>query len=229
LNTEIKSFLENKGIDFIHFVDISLLSEKQNQGFPNAIILGIPLSPEFIRMIINTPNYVDEMVRTGKVKSDEFTEKEALTDKLADELTEYLRSKGFSAFSQSEDNLAKVGCYDFLTKTSPLPHKTIAGMAGLGWIGKHNLLVTSEYGSAISMCTVLTDAPLEKELRQPQESKCGNCTICVDICTPEAITGNSWKIDGKRSDLVDVFKCTQCLKCLVFCPWTQKYAERIIQ
>ncbi|MCF7792458.1 MAG: epoxyqueuosine reductase [Candidatus Cloacimonetes bacterium] len=224
LNLQIKSFLKKQGLDFIHFVDISNLPQKQNQVFSNALLLGIALSPEFIRMITEMPDYVDLMVRTGKVNSDEYVEKEAKVDYLADELATFLIEQGYNAYSQSENNLDKTGFYNTKTKTSPLPHKTIAGLAGLGWIGKHNLLVTPNYGSAICMCTVLTDAPLATVSKSPQESKCGDCSICMEICTPKAIKGNHWKIDGKREDLVDVFKCTQCLKCLVFCPWTQKYA-----
>ena len=33
----------------------------------------------------------------------------------------------------------------------------------------------------------------------------------------------------KRDDLIDVFKCNSCLKCLVFCPWTQKYSKKYIK
>jgi len=226
LEIELKQKLINKEADFVQFVDISNLSRKQNKGFPHAILIGIILSPEFIKMITELPDYVEKIVRTCKVKSDEYVEKEAQADGIADWLADYLIEKGFKAYSQSEKNIERTGFYDEIAKTTPLPHKTIAGLAGIGWIGKHNLLVTPEYGSAICMCSVLTDAPLTSEFHSPMDSSCGDCKICYDICTPNAITGNAWKLNCHREEIVDVFQCTQCLKCLVFCPWTQKYANR---
>ena len=225
LNKEIELELKKRGADFVHFVDISHLTDKQNKGFPHAVLIGIALSPEFIKMITELPDYVEKMVRTGKVKSDEYVEKEVQVDGLADWLANYISDKGFKAYSQSEENIERTGFYNEKTKATPLPHKTIAGFAGLGWIGKHNLLVTPNYGSAVCMCTVLTDAPLSSEIHSPQESLCGDCIVCTDICTPKALKGNIWDIDCSREHIVDVFQCTQCLKCLVFCPWTQKNAD----
>lgn len=43
---------------------------------------------------------------------------------------------------------------------SRLPHKTVATRSGLGWIGKNGLLVTSEFGPAVRISSILTDAPL---------------------------------------------------------------------
>ena len=225
LNKEIELELKKREADFVHFVDISHLTDKQNKGFPHAVLIGIALSPEFIKMITELPDYVEKMVRTGKVKSDEYVEKEVQVDEIADWLEDHLSSTRFKAYSQSEKNVERTGFYNEKTKTTPLPHKTVAGLAGLGWIGKHNLLVTTEFGSAICMCTVLTDAPLNSEINSLQESLCEDCTICRDICSSGAIRGNTWKLDCHREDIINVFQCTQCLKCLVFCPWTQKYAD----
>ena len=89
-----------------------------------------------------------------------------------------------------------------------------------------NLLVTHEFGSAICMCPVLTDAPLKTVLHTPLNSLCGNCSICKDICPVKAIEGNTWNIKTPRDELVDVYKCNMCLKCLVHCPWTQIYMKK---
>ncbi|MBR0308972.1 MAG: epoxyqueuosine reductase, partial [Mogibacterium sp.] len=68
----------------------------------------------------------------------------------------FLKECGFDALARTTD-IVKVD-EDF---NSGLPHKTVATRAGLGWIGKNNLLVTPEYGSAIRISSLLTDAPLE--------------------------------------------------------------------
>jgi epoxyqueuosine reductase QueG len=62
----------------------------------------------------------------------------------------------------------------------------IALRAGIGWIGRNNLLVHPEYGSKIRLATVLTDMPLESG--KPVEKDCGDCKKCVEICPVSAIS-----------------------------------------
>ena len=142
--------LHNQGANIIKVVDISMLSNNEKRGYDIAILIGIALSRGYIRRLI-TEDGIDYS---------EFTETENRTDQLADWTADYIVAKGYKAFSQSEKNLIKQGDYNELTKSTLLPHKKIALLSGLGWIGKNNLLVTEEYGCAVSMCTVLTNMPL---------------------------------------------------------------------
>ncbi len=223
LGSKLQKELKRKGADFVCFVDVSQLSVEQNKGYPNAVLIGIILSSNYIRKISETTDYVEKIKNNNQINKDEFHQKEIKADRMADYIAQYLISKGYSAYSQSENNILATGFYNEKTKSTSLPHKTIAGLAGLGWIGKHNLLVNPEFGSAFCMCTVLTDAPLETVLYSPLKSQCGNCCICKDICKVEAIKGNAWDIHTARDEIVDADKCNTCLKCLVFCTWTQKY------
>ena len=225
LENELKTVLFDQGAEVVYFIDISQLSEEQNKRYANAVLLGIPLSPRYIQKVTNMPEYVEKMIEDNQIDTDEFHRKEYFTDAMADNIADYINKKGYSAYSQSEKNIHLTGFFDDESKSTPLPHKTIAGLAGLGWIGKHNLLVTYEFGSAISMCTVLTDAPLQTVLYTPLKSQCGDCNICKKICSVDAIKGNNWCISTTRDNLIDVNKCNTCLKCLVFCPWTQKYMK----
>ena len=117
------------------------------------------------------------------------------------------------------------GVFNFETKESVLPHKTVAQLSGLGWIGKNNLFITPEYGAAQCLGTVLTDAPLETVPYAPISPKCGNCNICRDICERKVLKGTTWNTAISRDDIIDVYGCSTCLKCLVHCPWTQKYVN----
>lgn len=225
LNAELEQEIKKRGADFVHFVDVSQLAVEQNKGYPSAILLGIILSPDYIQKITNTTNYVPQMILNNQVIEDEFHMKEIEADRLADYFTRYLSLKGYSAYSQSEDNIELTGFYNENTKSTPLPHKTVALLAGLGWIGKHNLLVTPEYGSAICMCTILTDAPLKTVLNSLSDNQCGSCNICENICQVKAIKGNTWESNISRDEMVDVYKCNSCIECLVFCPWTQTYMK----
>ena len=125
--------------------------------------------------------------------------------------------------SQSEAAIVREGVYDAARKSSLLPHKTIALMTGLGWIGKNNLLVTEPFGCALCMCSVLADIPVKAISLIPHVSRCGDCLTCQNICPPGVITGKGWTPQTPRDEIVDVQKCTTCLQCMIHCPWTQKY------
>jgi len=214
---ELISELNTRGVDFIKTVDISMLSVKENRGYSVAILIGIALST----------GYIFRLSKENIADHSEFGEKEHLAGELAEWTADFIIAKGYKAFAQSDRNLIH-GFYDETTKTTPLPHKKIAILAGSGWIGKSNLLVTQEYGSALCMCTVLTNARLPIENRSMIMSKCGECTVCKDICPTGAIHGSTWQPGMNRDLIVDVYRCEGCLKCLVNCPWTQQYMDRDI-
>lgn len=213
----IKKLLSEKGANIVRFVDISSLPANQTQGYMKAIVFCMALSKEFIIAM-----------RDGvKIDRDEFVEKEHETDALADWLAEYLRQIGYRAYSQSEDSHQRNGNFDAKTRSSRLSHKTIARLAGIGYIGKNNLLITEEYGCGFSMCTVLTDAPITTENHPPLLSKCGHCDICTQVCAENAILGNEWSELTGREGVFDVDKCTCALKCMVHCPQTLRYALQV--
>lgn len=212
------SELNTRGADFVKIVDVSMLKTKENQGFTTAVLIGMALSPGFIMRM------TEENI-TGRT---EFDEKEDAADRLAEWAADFIEAKGFRAFAQSEDNLSLHGLFDEATKTSVLPHKKLAVMAGLGWIGENNLLVTREYGCALCMCSILTDAPLSAENRPAVSSQCCGCTICKDICPAGVIHGTKWEPGMNRDLIVDVYHCITCLKCLINCPWTQGYMKKFL-
>lgn len=208
----IYEWLRTRGVEFTRFVDISGLAEAQSRGYPVAVLFGLYFAPQYIERINNTQGIDDA----------EFDEMEEKVKRIADGLAELFRGEGFRAHSQSDENLILNGEYNMETFTTVLPHKTIALMGGLGWIGKNDLLVTQERGCGISMCSVLTDAPLETVCYEPMESQCGKCTACRRICPYGVIRGNVWKRGVPRDCIIDVFHCRYCLKCLAICPFTKK-------
>jgi len=221
----ITEYLSSQQCEIIGVVDISDLDHAQSLGYTRAILLAIPLSQAYVKKVHSKPEYVKEMIRNNEVDVDEFNLTEKKTDRLADEIADYLTSIGYKAYSQSERNIEATHRYCQTEQRTPLPHKTIALKAGLGWIGKHNLLVNTLYGSALSMCSVLTNADLDTENHKPSVSKCGDCMVCVKACTPDALNGINWNNQLDRDDIVNVKKCTTCLQCMMACPWTQKYAS----
>lgn len=113
--------------------------------------------------------------------------------------------------------------------------KYAAVNAGLGWIGKNDVLITEEYGPRVRLSAVLIDYPFEYG-NKITESQCGSCTKCVDICPHKALTGANWDISTLRSDLIDYHLCNQkrsayieshgrknaCGLCMIVCPYGMK-------
>lgn len=160
----------------------------------------------------------------------------AQLNELAAAAVEFLVAKGFRAVAQP----ATRPITESDTLTTPLPHKTVATRAGLGWIGKNALLVTERFGTAVRLVSVLTDAPLA--VGAPVDvSRCGDCTACVRICPGKAPTGVNWEAGMERARLFDAHACQQasrtlpsnahltrriCGRCIPACPHTRRYLKR---
>ena len=229
LNQEIENELKNQGAELIRFVNISHLDEKQNRQLPTAIVFALPLTAEYVKTVFNIPDYVQARIADNyNFDDDEYSQTEHKAGEIADELAKFITGKGYKAVSQSDTGLLADGVFDYETKESVLPHKTVALLGGLGWIGKNNLLITPEYGAAQCLGTVLADAPLETELHEPLSPKCGNCITCVNICERKVLKGKVWSRSVSRDEIVNIHGCSTCLKCLVHCPSTQTYIKRNI-
>lgn len=59
-------------------------------------------------------------------------------------------------------------------------HRAVAEAAGLGWRGRHGLIVTPEYGPAFRLATVFLPRRIETPRRQVPG--CGTCRACLDVC-----------------------------------------------
>lgn len=190
------------GADFVRFVDASVLPEQAVAGYSCVILFGKALSKKYIADI-----------RDGKApEHKEAINTERKMDNLALKIACALEAEGYPSLGKQ--------------KTGVLPHKTVALRAGLGFIGKNNLLVTRDYGCALMLGTVLTRAPFDTYAVMPPSPECGSCTACVDICEPKALHGKQWSLGTPREAIIERRQCTLCLKCMVTCPYTQAYLDR---
>jgi epoxyqueuosine reductase len=85
---------------------------------------------------------------------------------------------------------------DWKTQKGHLSHKHVARAAGLGWIGRNNLLVNEQFGSRIRLATILTDIPLV--VSSPPIKDCGSCRHCLSVCPAEAIKPRQEDFDHLR-------------------------------
>src|SRR5216110_1409261 len=133
----------------------------------------------------------------------------------------------------------EVGDFGFrvFTDSAPVLEVALAAKAGLGWRGKHTLLLTREAGSYFSLGEIYTDLPLP--VSAPTTAHCGTCTKCIDICPTGAIVA-PYELDARRciSYLTIELKGSipeplrplignrvyGCDDCQLVCPWN-KFAQ----
>jgi len=202
LNEIWEQRLKDSGADFVYFVDTSMLPADAVEDYTCAVLFGKALSREYIHAI-----------RTGQApKTKEVINAERRMDTLAEKLAGWLEAEGYKS-------IAKL-------KTGRLPHKTVALRAGLGFIGKNNLLITPRYGCALMLGKVLTTAPFAAMSQAPEEPQCGDCSICVDVCPSGALLGKTWSVTTTREEIITRKLCSLCVKCMACCPYTVRYAEQ---
>jgi epoxyqueuosine reductase len=130
--------------------------------------------------------------------------------------------------------------YRVFTDSAPVMELPLAEKAGLGWRGKHTLLISREAGSTFFMGEILVDLPLPVD--PPTGAHCGQCTACLDVCPTRAIVGPG-KLDARRciSYLTIELKSAipeemrplignrvyGCDDCQTVCPWN-KFAQRAV-
>ena len=228
LSLKLRKFLLNSGATEAGFADITHFTPKP--GLNTGVVFYITYPKEIIRNMENAPTqeYLEELISLN-----------SRLDAIGMKCEEYLIDEGYNAYAQTKKRLGS----DFGEFNSfELPHKTIATRAGLGWIGKSALFTTKDYGSALRLSSVLTDAPLA--IGKPiLKSRCGKCMECRDACPGGAISGINWNCELKRNDFYDDKKCekyalivskenlgkadTVCGKCIYVCPHTQKYIKKL--
>lgn len=79
--------------------------------------------------------------------------------------------------------------------TGPVMEKAWAQEAGLGWIGKHSNLVSTEFGSWLLLGEILTTLELEPD--GPATDLCGTCSLCIQACPTGAIT-EPYVVDAEK-------------------------------
>ena len=224
LSSQLKNLLLENGAQQVGFADISDVTIID--GYNSGVVFYITYPKDIIRRMTNAPTmeYVYELVDMN-----------SKLDNLGMLCEEFLIENGYHAHAQTKKRLG----HDFGENNSfDLPHKTFATKAGLGWIGKSALLTTYDYGSALRLSSVLTDAPLDYG-KPVLESKCGSCNVCKDACFGGAISGKEWNYKLYRNEFFNDKKCekyalkvskinlgkedTVCGKCIFACPYTQKY------
>jgi epoxyqueuosine reductase len=122
--------------------------------------------------------------------------------------------------------------------SAPVMERPLAQKAGLGWIGKHTLLLNSDAGSWFFLGEILTNIPLPMDSAS-QENQCGECEACLKVCPTDAFP-KPYTLDANRcisyltienkGPIAEEFRepignrIFGCDDCQAICPWN-KYAN----
>lgn len=124
--------------------------------------------------------------------------------------------------------------YRVFTDSAPVLEVALAEKSGLGWMGKHTLLLTREAGSYFFLGEIYTDLPLP--LTTPVSAHCGTCRACIAACPTGAIIAEG-VVDARRcisyltielpgsipEDLRPLLgnRVYGCDDCQIVCPWNR--------
>ena len=210
--TVLKKFCQDLGADLFGVADISSIKEQfQISGgnikrFDRAACLGARLSAAILDEIQNQPT---------KIYFHHYRTVNTFLDQTALRLVNFIQSKGFNALPIPASQIV-----DWDKQSAHLSHKKIGYLAGLGWIGRNNLLVNKELGSQFRIVTVLTDMPLKSD--KPVREDCGACRLCIEVCPAQAIKENPADFEHLRcfaklkefqkQHIVEQYICGICVK-----------------
>lgn len=183
-----------------------LISPNVLDRLDKAICLGVRLSASIMEEIQEAPT---------RLYFHHYRTINAFLDQAALKLSNYIQRIGFYALPIPASQIL-----DWQNQRAHLSHKKIGFLAGIGWIGRNNLLVNKKLGSQFRLVTILTDIPLKTG--KPTKENCQECRICVNICPAQAIKDNPLDFDHvkcfaklkefQKQRLVDQYICGICVK-----------------
>ena len=202
------------------------------------------LVPGTVRVISARMNYVP------RDAAPDWREREAqrLQDTSAAVVSVYARGRDYhkvlrNRLQQLTDKIAAaIGPFGFrvFTDSAPVMEVELAQQAGLGWRGKHTLLLDRDGGSLFFLGEIYTDLPLP--IDAPVIEHCGSCEACISVCPTQAIVA-PYRLDARRcisyltielKDSIPVElrplignRVLGCDDCQLVCPWN-KFAQKAV-
>ncbi|MFW9996767.1 MAG: hypothetical protein ACFFD4_32295 [Candidatus Odinarchaeota archaeon] len=179
LTEEIRKYCADLGVDVVGFADPELFNRFPRENRPEfflettktVIVIGIHLDD----LILDTWYFDQE---SGK----NFQFADSILNNYCYRMRNFLIKKGYSS---------KVIPYSpgFFLKDS-------AALAGIGFIGKNNLLITEKFGPQIRLRALVTAAPLEHDKPVLESKYCENCSKCIDACPAKALKSGKYSKDA---------------------------------
>jgi len=212
VSAKIESYARELGVSLFGVADISqvrddfALPEGLRDRFSHAISMGKRLVGDVLEDIQDGPT---------QLYFHHYRQLNFFLDRAALLVSSRVQDLGYRALPIPASQVI-----DWQKQRAHLSHKKIGRLAGLGWIGRNNLLVNPEFGARFRLVTVLTDMPLEPS--KPMAADCGACRKCLSICPADAIKERREDFDHlacfeklkefRKRGIVAQFICGICVK-----------------
>ena len=207
--SQLKEFATSLGVGNIAFVKLphDLIFQKVGVLYDNAIVLTMEMSKE---KLDQAPSQATLNMVFGTYDD---------LGKAANRIAKFLRIHGYAA--QADHPLGGLVLFP------PLAQK-----AGIGWVGKHGLLITPEFGPRVRLAAVYTpieNLPLSNSNEHGWISDyCNTCGICIKKCPARAILEETIIHESGRMTCVKQRECFEyfvqyygCSVCIKVCPFSR--------
>jgi len=153
-----------------------------NTKLPHGISIGIRLVDAVVEEIEDHPT---------ALYLHHYRQANYILDQIAFRVAALIQRRGGQALPIAASQIV-----DWENQQGHLSHKSLACAAGLGWLGRNNLLVHPKFGARIRLVSILTDLPLQVD--KPLDNSCDTCRRCIAACPAGAIKEEAKKFDHLR-------------------------------
>jgi epoxyqueuosine reductase QueG len=208
LTEEIKEYCKKIGVDVVGFADPRLFERYPEVNRPTkyieepntVIIIGLYLYD----IILDAWSH-----KEGEgVWSYQFAD--AVVEQFCHGVRRYLLKRGFNS--------------RVIPYSPGLFLKEGAALAGIGPIGKNNLLITQKFGSQVRLRAIATTAPLSCGEPITESKYCSDCSLCIESCPAKAFSNGKYNkkkcylyLETHKRELSD-FTIIECNQCIESCP-----------
>jgi epoxyqueuosine reductase QueG len=208
LTTEVRNYCEKIGVDLVGFADPQLFERYAEENQPQAFLEN----PKTV-IIIGFHLY-DIILDAWSHKEGEGIWTHHFADAIIEQFCHGIRRL-----------LLKKGYNSRVISYGPgLYLKEAAVLAGLGPIGKNNLLITNRFGSQVRLRAIVTSAPLTCGVPIKESKYCKECNICIESCPAKALDDGNYSrekcyiyLETNKRYLSD-FTVIECNRCIEACP-----------
>lgn len=151
-------------------------------GLGRAVVAAVALSRGVVETCVTAPT---------RIYGYHYRVVNAALDNVACRVASFLESRGYATLAVPASQVV-----DWDRVLGSVSHPRLAQLAGLGFVGRHNMLVTPRFGAGVRLVSVFTDAPLEAD--EPAAGDCGDCYACRSACPAGAIGEGSEDWDRAR-------------------------------
>jgi epoxyqueuosine reductase len=191
----LKEFALDLGVALFGVADVTAARDTFHIHPPESVAhldrgvsMAVRLSDAVLDTLVDKPNLMYKH---------HYREANELLDGVAFRLSARIEEWGYRGLA-----VAASQTIDWPKQIAHLSHKRVAVLAGLGWMGRNNLLVTPHHGARVRLVTVLTNMPLATD--EPLKEGCGSCRDCLTVCPAGAI--------GERQEDFDHQACYEQLR-----------------